>query len=157
MCSWWHDVRHVGESHRVHRNVQVYICLQVGNSSNGSIQIGNATIVSADIGAVNGVVHVVDKFPLLNAAFNTSMVAALEAAGDFGPFNDSKVIELASLVLLQPRAQPERSRGEGGMVLEGVSLTKRKRMSERQQHNVSVFKKSAAALYDTQLLCCVLC
>ena len=81
--------------------LQVPACLQVGSSLSGSIQVGNATIVSADIGAVNGVVHTVDSFPLLNAAFNTSMVAALEAAGDFGPFNESKVVTLATLPLLQ--------------------------------------------------------
>ena len=74
--------------------------MQVDNSSSSSIQIGNATIISADIGAVNAVVHVVDKFPLLNAAFNTSMVADLEAAGDFGPFSESKVLRSASVPLL---------------------------------------------------------
>ena len=80
--------------------MQVDAHMQVGDTSGGNFQIGNATIVSADIGAINGVVHVVDNFPLLNAAFNTSMVTALEAAGDFGPFNEAKVMRLASLCLL---------------------------------------------------------
>ena len=73
-----------------------HVCMQVGNSLSG-IQIGNATIVSADVAAANGVVHLVNKFPLLNAAFNSSMIAALEAAGDFGPFNESKVMTVAPL------------------------------------------------------------
>ena len=71
----------------------------MGHSSNGNIQIGNATILSADVPAANGVVHIVDTFPLLNAAFNTCMVADLEAAGDFGPFNQTKVRAKAARVL----------------------------------------------------------
>lgn len=72
------------------------MCLQVGRNPSGTLVVGNATIIAADVGAANGVVHVMNRFPLLNAAFNTTMVAALEAAGDFGPFDEAKVSSLAS-------------------------------------------------------------
>ncbi|KAL3138617.1 hypothetical protein ABBQ32_006381 [Trebouxia sp. C0010 RCD-2024] len=64
--------------------------LQIGQDSDGNVVIGNATIIATNVGAANGVIHVIDKFPLVNAAVNTSMVAALETAGDFGPFDDAK-------------------------------------------------------------------
>ena len=135
-------------------SVQGYTCLQVGSSSSGSIQIGNATVVSADIGAVNGVVHIVDKFPLLNAALNTSIIAALEAAGDFGPFNAFKVMGLASLHLLQPRAQPWVGSDGSWCGL----IDRDKAVSQRQQHTVAVGQQRfAAALCDTQPQCYALC
>ena len=65
--------------------------MQIGRSTNGNVQVGNATVVSADVAALNGALQILDTFSLQNVAFNTSMVAALEAAGDFGPFNQSKV------------------------------------------------------------------
>lgn len=74
--------------------------MQVGQDSDGNVVIGNATIIAANVGAANGVVHVVDKFPLVNAAVNTSIVAALETAGDFGPFDEAKVANLAPFLLL---------------------------------------------------------
>ena len=102
--------------------------MQVSNSSTGGIQVGNATILSADLGAVNGVVHIVNTFPLLNAAFNTSMIAALEAAGDFGPFSESKVRKAccaAAVLLAMPWWGPEgggRDRPGGGGGVRGVML-----------------------------------
>ena len=77
------------------------VCMQVGRDSNGNVVIGNATIIATNVAAANGVVHVIDRFPLDNAAFNTTMVAALEAAGDFGPFDEAKVTSPASFLLLQ--------------------------------------------------------
>jgi len=56
-----------------------------------SLQVGNSTILQQNAQATNGVLHLIDSFPLHNAAFNTSMIALLEMAGDFGPFNDSQV------------------------------------------------------------------
>lgn len=73
--------------------------MQIGQDSDGNVVIGNATIIATNVGAANGVIHVIDKFPLVNAAVNTSMVAALETAGDFGPFDDAKVTSLASFLL----------------------------------------------------------
>ncbi len=57
----------------------------------GSLQIGNSTVLQQNVQATNGVLHLIDSFPLHNAAFNTSMIASLELAGDFGPFNESQV------------------------------------------------------------------
>jgi len=56
-----------------------------------SLQVGNSTILQQNVQATNGVLHLIDSFPLHNAAFNTSMIASLEMAGDFGPFNDTQV------------------------------------------------------------------
>lgn len=68
----------------------MHICVQVSRAS-GTLQIGNSSVLQADVQAANGVLHLIDSFPLINAAYNTSMIASLEAAGDFGPFNDSQV------------------------------------------------------------------
>ena len=58
------------------------------------MQVGNSTVIQQNVNASNGVLHLIDSFPLSNAAFNTSMIASLEAAGDFGPFNESQVLWL---------------------------------------------------------------
>lgn len=63
--------------------------LQIVKTS-GSLQVGNSTILQQNVQATNGVLHLIDSFPLHNAAFNTSMIASLELSGDFGPFNESQ-------------------------------------------------------------------
>ena len=55
------------------------------------MQVANASVLTADMQATNGVLHLLGTFPLTNAAFNTTMITSLEAAGDFGPFTDPQV------------------------------------------------------------------
>ena len=65
--------------------------LQFSQTSSTIIQVGNATLTQSDLEASNGVIHVIQNFPCTDTAFNNTMMATLELAGDFGPFNDAKV------------------------------------------------------------------
>lgn len=65
--------------------------LQFSQGSNIAIQIGNTTIGTSDVEASNGVLHTIQSFPCADSAFNNTLIAALELAGDVGPFSDAKV------------------------------------------------------------------
>ena len=100
-CSYHWQTQESLCTQKLHKVKVSSICMQVGRDSNGNVVIGNATIIATNVAAANGVVHVIDRFPLDNAAFNTTMVAALEAAGDFGPFDEAKVTSPASFLVMQ--------------------------------------------------------
>ena len=70
--------------------------LQTSSGIGGLLQVGNASVLEADVQASNGVLQLLGTFPITNAAFNTSMVASLETAGNFGPFNSSQVWSLTT-------------------------------------------------------------
>lgn len=65
--------------------------MQFSQSSSTIVEVGNATIGLANLEASNGILHVIQSFPCTDTAFNNTMIATLELAGDFGPFSDAKV------------------------------------------------------------------
>ncbi len=59
-------------------------------SSDGTIIVGSARVVSPNIPTRNGVVHILNKVLDGDASINSTAVAVAAKLGDFGPFNRTK-------------------------------------------------------------------
>ncbi|BDA44986.1 Glutamyl-tRNA(Gln) amidotransferase subunit A [Coccomyxa sp. Obi] len=59
-------------------------------SSDGTILVGSARVVSSNIPTKNGVVHIINNVLADDAAINSTAVAVAAKLGDFGPFNRTK-------------------------------------------------------------------
>lgn len=86
-CTVWQHSQATPASH----GLMCGVCLQFSQTFSTIIQVGNATLTQSDLAASNGVIHVIQNFPCTDTAFNNTMMATLELAGDFGPFDDAKV------------------------------------------------------------------
>lgn len=65
-------------------------------SSDGTILVGSARVVSSNIPTKNGVVHIINNVLTDDASMNATAVAVAAKLGDFGPFNRTK----ASIMLV---------------------------------------------------------
>lgn len=59
-------------------------------SSDGTIIVGPARVISSNIPTRNGVVHIINKVLAGDASINATAVAIAAKLGDFGPFNRTK-------------------------------------------------------------------
>ena len=59
-------------------------------SSDGTILVGSARVVSSNIPTKNGVVHIINSVLTDDASINATAVAVAAKLGDFGPFNRTK-------------------------------------------------------------------
>lgn len=59
-------------------------------STDGTILVGSARVVSSNIPTKNGVVHIINSVLADDASINATAVAVAAKLGDFGPFNRTK-------------------------------------------------------------------